>query len=139
MELNYMVFNKLSGKYKAVTIATAVSVLILCVVLISVFISANKNNDKNNSQQTDVSSVAMSDSQLLSGDSCFLVVCNDDNAGDIVFMFLAQLDKLLIFGKRRNIIFRTVIFSIVVLPMIFPYISARISWSTFSSIPTDTL
>lgn len=85
-----MVFNKLTGKYKAVTIAAAVSVLILCVVLISVFISANKNNDKNNSQQTDESSVAMSDSQLLSGDSCFLVVCNDDNAGDIVFMFLAD-------------------------------------------------
>lgn len=47
---------------------------------------------------------------------CFVV------AVIIVFMVLAQLDKLLILGRRRNIKFRTVIFSIVVLLMIFPYI-----------------
>ena len=85
-----MFFNKLSGKHKVVAVASAAFLVILCIVLVLVFVFSKGNNDKNDIQPADSSSVAGAESQLLSGDSCFLVVCNDDKAGDIVFMFLAD-------------------------------------------------
>lgn len=85
-----MFFNKLSVKNKIVAVVVAAFVLILSVVLIVVFSSGDKVDVNNNPVKSDVSSPADSGNRLLSGDSCFLVVCNDDKAGDIVFMFLAD-------------------------------------------------
>ena len=75
-------FNSLFNKNKYILpIAAILLILILLVSLISVF-----SGDKSDAKIDVISDESVNSSNLLSGDSNFLVICNDDKIGDAVFM-----------------------------------------------------
>ena len=85
-----MFFNKLFGKYKFITMSVILAVLTACLVAVIVHFYLPKENSETD---TSLNSNQVSHDSLngaLSGDSCFLVVCNDNDSSDILFMFLAD-------------------------------------------------
>ena len=83
-----MIFNKLFGKYKFVTMSVILGLLVVSLVFVIVYFYGG--NRQENREGTTIRESLVSDDGTLSGDSCFLVVCNDNNSSDIVFMFLAD-------------------------------------------------
>lgn len=87
-----MFFNKLFGKYKFITMSVILVLLVFC--LIFVIINLYVSDDADESATTEiVSQSQLSHSEAegsLAGDSSFLVVCNDDDSSDILFMFIAD-------------------------------------------------
>lgn len=85
-----MPLNKLFGKYKFITMSVILALLIFCLVFVIIYFYINNDDRKVDSVETGISDALKTESGVLSGDSCFLVVCADDVPGDIVFMFLAD-------------------------------------------------
>lgn len=84
-----MMYNLLK-KHKFVLMSALLAVLIIVLIFVVVhFYSNDSLNESNDSESEPQFSQALSSGDL-SGDSCFLVVCNDDSSHDILFMFLVD-------------------------------------------------
>lgn len=83
-----MFFNKLFGKYKFVTMSVILGFLVACLIFVVIYFYVD--TDKEMPAETTVPVKTSQEDGVLSGDSCFLVVCNDDASDDINFVFLAD-------------------------------------------------
>lgn len=85
-----MFSNKLFTKYKFIIMGAILVVLVACLIFVVIHFYGNDNSEHTAENSKELLSISLNDDDsALSGDSCFLVVCNDDNQ-KIMFMFLAD-------------------------------------------------
>ncbi len=88
-----MIFNKLFGKYKFVTMSVILAFLTVCLIALIIFLFGNEDGSlpEADSTVTEPTEYIHEDSgESLSGDSCILLLCSDTGSDDIIFMLLAD-------------------------------------------------
>lgn len=83
------ILNILSEKHRPLAVI-AISLIFILVIIVGMFIVFDNNNSQTNSDINSQSTESIDSAATLSGDSCFLVVCNSEKIGDAIFMALVD-------------------------------------------------